>query len=468
MTRKDAPLHPLRQARLSRARPLSQVQLAELVGIGRSTVERAESGRAIRVDNIQLLCAFFDKSPHELGLLPVYAPGKPRQQAAGALAAQPSPGTTQLASSGVPRSQSGTDGLRQVRSREIEDDVNRHEFLDHAVRVGGVLLVMTHDEVLHAELLDRLNTALKQPSTLDAVTLYGLKSTTQSYGDLFARGSVASSALLGATAGHFKLVVQFLQGSLLPSMRNALSVVASETAQLAGRLLIEMHLYEQAQGHYNLALATAQEAHDVLYATGLARMGTLMSAANRFEEAIVYLEEAQRIALQCGASPLVCWSAAEQAEVHADIAVQRNAEQPDDQDCLKSLETMHAWIERIYPAEETFGTFFNASRPVAYQGSCYMRLRQPHLARPALLSALSMPESAEYTPDILLDLATTSMQEQEIEQACSYIHQSLDIFLQVHAMRSLHRVRRLREQLEPWAGLQAVKEVDERLRAFNL
>ncbi|MBV9707797.1 MAG: helix-turn-helix domain-containing protein, partial [Chloroflexi bacterium] len=437
MRKKDAPLHPLRQARLSLARPLTQVQLAELVGIGTSTVERAESGKAIRVDNIQLLCAFFDKDAHELGLLPVYREGIPRQEVCSALSAQPSTSCTPDANSGTQSSESRIDGLRQVRPREIEDFVNRHEFLHSAVRVGGAIF-FAPNELMHPELVDRLNIALKKPSTLDAVTLNGLKTTTQSYGHLFAQGSVPSPALLAATAGHFRLVVQFLQGSLLPSTRSALSAVASETAQLAGRLLIETHLYEQAQRHYNLALVTAQEANDVLYATGLARIGTLMSATNRFEEAIVYLEEAQRIATRCSAYTLVCWSAAEQAEVHADVAVQVNAEQPDDQNCLKSLETMNSYVERMQPREETFGTFFNSSRPIAYQGSCYMRLQRPHLARPALLSGLSVPDTtAETTQSILLDLVTTSIQEQEIEQACSYIHQSLALILQAHAMRSL-------------------------------
>ncbi len=183
----------------------------------------------------------------------------------------------------------------------------------------------------------------------------------------------------------------------------------------------------------------------------------------------MYFEEAKHIAARCDAFSLLCFLAGEQAEAHADVAVQRNAEQPDDRDCLRTLETMNVWVERIHPEEETFGTFFDASRQAAYQGSCYMRLKRPHLARPALLSGLNMFEPlAMFTRGILLDLATTSIQEQEIEQACSYMHQALDLILQAHDMRLLRRVRGLREQLEPWAGLQAVKEVDERLRGFNL
>ncbi len=361
-----------------------------------------------------------------------------------------------------------TDGLRQVYPREREDAVNRHEFFDKAVLLSGAVLLKIPGDPVHAELVERFSSALHKPSTLDAVTLGGLKATTQSYRRLFAGGSVPSPYLLEAAAGHFKLIVQFLKGSLLPTTRTALSAIAGDTAQFVGRLSVDMHLYEQAESYLDLALAIGQEANnDTLHATVLRTISWLRSLTSRSEEAIVCLEEAQRIATHCGAFPLVCFLAAEQAEAHADLAVQNNAEQPDDRSCLRLLETVHTFVERIQPEEEAFGILFNSSRLVAYQGSCYMRLRQPHLARPTLLSALNMPEPAIFTRAILLDLATTSIQEQEIEQACSYIHQSLALILQAHDMRLLHRVLRLREQLEPWAELQAVKEVDERLRHFN-
>ncbi|MBV9690553.1 MAG: hypothetical protein JO202_12700 [Ktedonobacteraceae bacterium] len=324
------------------------------------------------------------------------------------------------------------------------------------------------DEVLHVELVDRFSNALKKPSSLDSETLRILKTTTHGYWQLLIRGSVAYPYLLEAALGHLKMVVHLLKCSLLLSTRSTLSAVASETAQLAGRLLGNMHLYDQAQAHYDLALVTGQEANnDTLYATALGYIGWLMSLTSHPEEAIVYLEEAKHIAAS-DAYTLLCFLAAEQAEAHADVAVQINTEQPDDRDCLRSLEMVNTFVERIQPEEETFGLFFDASRQAAYHGSCYMRLKQPHLARPALLSGLTMPEPlAVFTRGVLLDLATTSIQEQEIEQTCSYMHQSLDIILPTHAVKDLHRVRLLREQLEPWAGLQAVKEVDERLRSFQ-
>lgn len=57
----------LRGARLRKG--WSQQQLADFAAIGRSTVERAERGKPIRVDNIQWVCACLEKTPEQLGLV---------------------------------------------------------------------------------------------------------------------------------------------------------------------------------------------------------------------------------------------------------------------------------------------------------------------------------------------------------------------------------------------------------------
>jgi tetratricopeptide (TPR) repeat protein len=340
----------------------------------------------------------------------------------------------------------------------------RETIQDIGTVVSGAFL--PYQDVLHSDVMERLARVRTKPSSLDAETLQPFKATTQSYRFLFVRGLVATPCLLEPVTEHFNLVVQLLKGSLLPSTRTALSAIASETAQFTGHLALDMDLDEQAQGYHNLALVIAEEANnDALFATVLGRVGWLKNLTGHPEEAIVYLEEAQRIALQRDVYTLVCWLAAKQTEAHADQAVRLNAEQPDDRDCLRALEMAQTFAERIQPGEETFGLRFNSSRLAAYQGSCYMRLQRPHLARPALLSALRMPEPAQYTQAILLDLATTSMQEQEIERTCSYIQQSLDLILPTHTMRQLHRVRTLRQQLEPWAAVEAVRNLDERLHA---
>src|SRR5690242_16380769 len=52
----------------------SQQQLADFAGIGITTVARAEQGRPLRIDTIQRLCACLEKTPEQLGLIPLDDP----------------------------------------------------------------------------------------------------------------------------------------------------------------------------------------------------------------------------------------------------------------------------------------------------------------------------------------------------------------------------------------------------------
>lgn len=62
----------LRTARLRKG--WSQQHLADFAGIGITTVARAESGKPLRIDNIQRLCACLEKTPEQLGLIPLDDP----------------------------------------------------------------------------------------------------------------------------------------------------------------------------------------------------------------------------------------------------------------------------------------------------------------------------------------------------------------------------------------------------------
>ena len=50
----------------------SQQQLADFAGVSLSTIERAERGEPIRVDNLERLCACLQKTPEQLGLIKDY------------------------------------------------------------------------------------------------------------------------------------------------------------------------------------------------------------------------------------------------------------------------------------------------------------------------------------------------------------------------------------------------------------
>ena len=258
------------------------------------------------------------------------------------------------------------------------------------------------------------------------------------------------------------MIKQLLRGSHLPSTRTYLNATASETGQLAGMLFIDMNYHDAAQPYYQFALERAQEANDdALYAAALGRMSTISAATGEPREALLLLQEAQLLAVQSDAFTLRSWLAAEEAEAQADLQ--------DIDDCSRALESVERSVSQIQPGEKTYGTYFDSSRLPAYRGACFMRLGRPEVAMPALLAGLkTQPEPAgAFSRAILLDLANTSRQAGEIEQACSYIHQSLDIITQTNAARYLQRVYKLRQQLEPWAMVQDVKNLDRRLKRLS-
>jgi len=128
------------------------------------------------------------------------------------------------------------------------------------------------------------------------------------------------------------------------------------------------------------------------------------------------------------------------------------------------LEKAELFAGQIGSDEDAFGMYFDASRIPAYQGSCNMRLHRPEEALTALGEALAPLEPfGALRRAVLLDLAEVSIHVASIEQACHYLNQSLEIIIQMQSESSFQRLLKLRQQLEPWSTIQAVKEVDEQL-----
>jgi tetratricopeptide (TPR) repeat protein len=247
-----------------------------------------------------------------------------------------------------------------------------------------------------------------------------------------------------------------------------LSVVASETALLAGMLLAtDMHRHDEAEAYYTEALEVAQQANnDALYAAVLGRMGALTSAIGKPKEACSLLLEAQRALTRSDTFTLHAWLAAEEAEVQAVLAAQEHTQNTSS--CFNALEKAETLAGQIGQEENTFGMYFDLSRIPAYRGTCNLRLHQPVEALEALKEALEPLEpSGALKRAVLLDLAEASIQTTAIEQACEYVTQALEIIVQTGATSSLQRVSTLEEQLEPWSTMQDVKDVDGQLRALR-
>ena len=473
--------HKLRAARKAKAWTIETA--AEKVGVSWVTYSRWEKGtQTPYLSTVRDICKAFHKSPQDLGLDHLVEESIEEETKHAALSsvslqieqnasAQHSP-VVRLTSEhiAVLLSLLGDTTIMKTILNQF-DPAKRETLRTLRELLAATSLALVGSQLADAEQwehLDRLARALKKPSHIDTKTVTGLKNTTANYWQVRLSGSIASPDLLNATKEHYRIVTRLLQSSLLPTTRTSLSVVASETALLAGMLLAtDMHKHDEAASYYTEALGVAQQANnDALYAAVLGRMGALASATGKPKEACSLLQEAQRALTRSDTFTLHAWLAAEEAEVQAGLAAQEHTHNTSL--CFKALEKAEILAGQIGPEENTFGMYFDLSRIPAYRGSCNLRLQQPDEALEALKDALEPLEpSGALRRAVLLDLAETSIQATAIEQACEYVTQALEIIVQTQATSSLQRVYTLREQLAPWSTMWDVKDLDEQLRALR-
>jgi hypothetical protein len=67
---------------------------------------------------------------------------------------------------------------------------------------------------------------------------------------------------------------------------------------------------------------------------------------------------------------------------------------------------------------------------------------------------------------VLNDLAQAALQEQQVEQACTYAHEVIGIARQGSSGMLKKGLYALRAQLEPFAQTGAVRKLDQHLRVF--
>jgi hypothetical protein len=63
-------------------------------------------------------------------------------------------------------------------------------------------------------------------------------------------------------------------------------------------------------------------------------------------------------------------------------------------------------------------------------------------------------------PTLLVDLAGAYVHQRNIEQACGYALQAMNIATEIKSQVSLQRLLSLRGDLEPWKETQYVRELD--------
>ncbi len=96
-----------------------------------------------------------------------------------------------------------------------------------------------------------------------------------------------------------------------------------------------------------------------------------------------------------------------------------------------------------------------------------MRLRQPERALPALQQAAALldPQALRRQSMIFSDMGNAYAQQGNSQEACKYAQHALDLTTQTRSMSVLERVRRVRQELEPWKETESVQALEQHLDA---
>jgi tetratricopeptide (TPR) repeat protein len=150
------------------------------------------------------------------------------------------------------------------------------------------------------------------------------------------------------------------------------------------------------------------------------------------------------------------WLAALEAELYAGLG--------DANAVRAALRRAERAVERARPETRRPGIdFFTPARLPAYMGSCYMLLGQAKLAQRFSNEALSLlGPRARSRWFVRLDLATTLVQQGELEEACSVASESMAALSgDDWTPRLEQRVQDFRRTLGPFATADAVRTFNE-------
>jgi hypothetical protein len=123
-------------------------------------------------------------------------------------------------------------------------------------------------------------------------------------------------------------------------------------------------------------------------------------------------------------------------------------------------------------ARSIFG--FEESYLPFYAGTCYVWLRDPAKTQehtPLVITTYDTANEAERSPGdqalARIDLATSYLQQREVEEACRVGSTALDIYADFPIESVARRSRELGSALEPWTGVPAAQDFKDRLATID-
>lgn len=236
--------------------------------------------------------------------------------------------------------------------------------------------------------------------------------------------------------------------------------LAGDLFQLAGEVFFDSSHYAEAAHCYTLAATASKEANSFdLWACAVTRHAFIGVYERQFAKSPPLLDLALRLSNR-GNSTLSTrhWVAAVQAQTFAGLG--------EFDACQRALDAAQQ-VEQLPGRVHTSGWLrFDASRLPEERGACYVELRRPDLAEPALTKALSLDISTRRRGSVLTDMAMVGAQRREVDHLVLYEGAALDVARQTGSGVVIRKLQTLQGQLVPFREDSHVRHLNEQITAL--
>lgn len=331
------------------------------------------------------------------------------------------------------------------------DDVNRRELLRLVAVTGSLLAIPAID-------VDRVRHAAEHPRHLDTTTMDDYERLNAELWTKFAESRSKRDALPAARQQLATLNAS-LNEPQTAAVRRRLCALAGDLFQLCGEIFFDSDNYADAAHCYAEAAHVSKEAHEFdLWSCAMTRHAFINIYERQYKHASPSLDGAAQLAVRGNPNRTTrYWVAAVQAQTYAGLgnlpACQRALDMAEQVASLDDKAPATGWLR------------FEGSRLDEERASCFVALRRPDLAEPALKKALGRATSARRRGSVLINLATVGAQHGDVDQLVMNGAAALDSARQTSSVGYLGRkLGDLREHLVPYLGDRHVRNLDSQIK----